>query len=93
MSHIFTLDDLARCKVSFDFANPGQPSSINWQPRIQAVSVPTSSQTLSIRVDESFVNGRPCLTLFLVHDLESVSLKQARNQMDSIFVVSENLIV
>ncbi|THV02978.1 hypothetical protein K435DRAFT_852233 [Dendrothele bispora CBS 962.96] len=70
MSHIFTLEDLSRCKVCLEFENPGQPPSIHWRPLNQPVPLNAiSSRSLSIRVNESFVDGRPSLTLFLVHDL------------------------
>ncbi|THV00358.1 hypothetical protein K435DRAFT_458407 [Dendrothele bispora CBS 962.96] len=69
MSHIFTLEDLSRCKVCLEFENPGQPPSIHWRPLNQPVPFnAVSSRSLSIRVNESFVDGRPSLTLFLVHD-------------------------
>ncbi|KAF5367968.1 hypothetical protein D9758_004462 [Tetrapyrgos nigripes] len=72
MSHIFTLEDLARCKVCLEFTSPGQPPSIHWRPLNWPVTLnKMTSQSLSIRVNESFVNGRPSLTLFLVHDPES----------------------
>ncbi|KAF5335903.1 hypothetical protein D9758_017690 [Tetrapyrgos nigripes] len=73
MSHIFTLDDLARCKVSLEFVNAEHPPSVVWQPRVQTVSLPVSTKSLSIRVNESFVNGRPSVTLFLIHDPDSTA--------------------
>ncbi|THU91255.1 hypothetical protein K435DRAFT_780831, partial [Dendrothele bispora CBS 962.96] len=78
MSHIFTFQDLAHYKVSlefasdlFDQASTSSPSTITWQPRLQNISVPASAQCLSVQVNESFVNGRLCVSLSLVYDSES----------------------
>ncbi|THU91265.1 hypothetical protein K435DRAFT_968280 [Dendrothele bispora CBS 962.96] len=80
MSHIFTFQDLAHYKVSLEFASDlfdqastssSNSSTITWQPRLQNISVPASSQCLSVRVNESFVNGRLCVSLSLVYDPES----------------------
>ncbi|THU94765.1 hypothetical protein K435DRAFT_860229 [Dendrothele bispora CBS 962.96] len=73
MSHIFTLEDLSRCKVCLEFVSTGQPPNIHWRPLNQPVPLnAVSSRSLSIRVKESFVHGQPSVTLFLVHDLCSV---------------------
>ncbi|KAF5355240.1 hypothetical protein D9758_006009 [Tetrapyrgos nigripes] len=72
MSHIFTLDDLARSKVCLEFVNQEQPPSIFWKPRSQPIPVNSSTSSLSIRVNQTFVNGRPSLTIFLIHDPESI---------------------
>jgi len=75
MPHIFTLDDLARSKVCLEFVNQEQPPSVYWQPRVEPLSL-NSSTTLSLRVNQTFVNGRPSLTMFLIHDPESTSQTQ-----------------
>ncbi|KAK7445445.1 hypothetical protein VKT23_014864 [Stygiomarasmius scandens] len=85
MPHIFTLDDLARSKVCLEFVNQEQPPSIYWQPRVEPLSL-NSSTTLSLRVNQTFVNGRPSLTMFLIHDPESTSQTQAvRHHVSSRF--------
>ncbi|THU82014.1 hypothetical protein K435DRAFT_844522, partial [Dendrothele bispora CBS 962.96] len=86
MSHIFTLDALARSKVCLEFVNQEQPPSIYWKPRAEPLLLNSSASSLSIRVNQAFVNGRPSLTLFLIHEpeLEDQAQKSTLNCPDSI---------
>ncbi|THU78796.1 hypothetical protein K435DRAFT_786091, partial [Dendrothele bispora CBS 962.96] len=94
MSHIFTFQDLAHYKVSLEFASDlfDQASTITWQPRLQNISVPASSQCLSVRVSESFVNGRLCVSLSLVYDPESEAELLGRHSPQANLPTTESLV-
>ncbi|KAF5362653.1 hypothetical protein D9758_009613 [Tetrapyrgos nigripes] len=71
MSHVFSLEDLARCEVSLDFPNEDQPPVVQWNSLLHPVdmqSSPLALYPLSIRANISFVDGKPSLKLVLCHD-------------------------
>jgi len=70
MTHVFALEDLSRHKLCLRFVAPGQPLSIHWQPLNQPLTnfSLTRSLPLSIRVDETVVDGHPSVAIFIVTD-------------------------
>ncbi|THV02139.1 hypothetical protein K435DRAFT_792805 [Dendrothele bispora CBS 962.96] len=70
MTHVFSLEDLARCAVSLEFTNENQPPSIQWNTLMDPIDQfsSLSLNSLSIGTNISFTDGKPSLKLFLCHN-------------------------
>lgn len=68
MSLIFNLNDLSRRAVCLEFTSTQENPNVQWKSLAQPIPLNSSTSSLSIRVDTTFVTGLPTLTVNLCHD-------------------------
>ena len=68
MPHILSLEQLARFKLRLQFIDQDQPPNVQWYPLLRPLNVPLDPRSLSLRLNDTIVDGQRSLSLSLVDD-------------------------